>query len=188
MRATLVVIALLVAGGTATLDQELARLHVHTALVIAAPGVDEPPLWSPGSDRLAASVAGRWRTVDLGHVLLQEGKLRPGLRIGMVASQSSVSESSSAPPWKGLSRASARRIALKSGIALELRPEVDELSTSLILTRPGKPSQIVWTSDHETCHTLVAALDDQHVAFVCDGNGVFVIRPGDIPEGGAHAK
>lgn len=190
MRTRRLALALLAAAvsaapqGPSTLDQELSRLHLHTALVIPAPQVEDHPLWSPSSDRLAASVGGRWQTVDLGRLVLQEGKLRGGLRIGMVASSSSVSESVSAPPWKGMSRYDPRRIQLKSGLVLELRVGADEESTSLILTRPGKPAQVVWTSDREACHSLVAALDDKHVAFVCDQDGVFVIQPERVPGGG----
>jgi hypothetical protein len=167
--------------GSSTLDQELTRLHLHTALVIPAPQVEGHPLWSPASDRLAASVGGRWQTVDLSHLALQEGKLRGGLSLGMVAGTSSITESSAAPPWKGTARLGPWRVQLKSGLVLELRPEGDELSTSLVLTRPGSPEQVVWTTERESCHDLVAALDDKHVAFVCDQNGVFVIRPDLIP-------
>lgn len=183
-RLTLALLAAVVAlapSGPSSLDDELSRLHVHTALVIPAPGVDSHPLWSPGSDRLAASIAGRWETVDLGHLILQEGKFGEGQRIGMIASTSSISESVSAPPWKSTSRYAQRRIQLRSGLVLELRIGPNEQSTSLIVTRPGTPSEVVWTSERDVCHSLVAALDDKHVAYVCDQNGIFVVRPDDIP-------
>ena len=54
------------------LGSEMARLRVHTALLIPSEAVDEFPMWSPDSRYLAANIQGKWFKLDTFKVRLQE--------------------------------------------------------------------------------------------------------------------
>ncbi|HZS96987.1 MAG TPA: hypothetical protein VFA40_09405 [Terriglobales bacterium] len=54
------------------LASEMARLRIHTALLIPSQAVDESPVWSPDSRYLGANIQGQWFKLDTSKVRLQE--------------------------------------------------------------------------------------------------------------------
>src|SRR5579872_3661743 len=71
------------------LESEMARLQVHTALMVPSQAVDEFPVWSPDSRFLAVNVQGKWFKLDTSSVQLHEAKWH-GQRIGTVDSKSKL--------------------------------------------------------------------------------------------------
>jgi hypothetical protein len=181
IRAMFALVALLVAaplpslGSTIQLDQQLAAIHTDTALVYPSQAIDEYPIWSPDGQFLAVNDEGEWRKVDLAKVQLQSAKWREGQVLGVNQNHLSVTSASIAEvaQWQRNSRMQARRVIVGQTV-VELRQR--NASTELVVTEPGNRPHTRWTSEEENCHSLVVSPDAQHVAFICELNGVLVLR------------
>lgn len=163
------------------LDSQLTKLKADTALVFPSDAVDEHPLWSPDGRFLAVNVEGEWQRVDLTAVILEAGSWRRGQALGVITNREaiSVAPATDIAAWQKSNTLRPRR-ATVGGADVQL--QASELSTALVLTFPGRKPETRWQSDMENCHSLVVAPDKRHVAFICEMNGVFILRVG---EGGA---
>jgi hypothetical protein len=159
-----------------SLAEEMNRLHIDTALVVQSNAVDEHPLWSPSEDHLAVNVMGKWYKVNLSQISLQEGIWRRKQRIGIIASKSSVSnaDAQEIEQWAKVTRFDPRVLTTKAGTRIELKET--ELGTTLIIHKLNQKAQRIWTSDMENCHSLVLSPNEQYVAFICESNGVVVMK------------
>lgn len=159
-----------------SLAEELNKLHTDTALVVPSNAIDEYPLWSPSGDYLAVNVMGKWHKVNLSQLSLQEGTWRGKRRIGVITSKSSVSEANAQEieQWIKVTKFNPRVLITKAGTRIELRET--ELGTTLIIHRRNQKAQRIWASDMESCHSLVLSPNEQYVAFICESNGVVVMR------------
>ena len=158
------------------LAEEMDRLHTNTALVLQSSAVDEHPLWSPSGDYLAVNVMGKWLKVNLLHLTLKQARWRGKQKIGVIASKSSLTKASSKEikQWTKVSRYHPRALTTKAGTRIELRET--NLGTSLIVRRRNQKPQKLWTTDLENCHSLVLSTDEQYIAFICEQNGVAIMR------------
>ena len=161
------------------LAEEMDRLHTNTALVLQSSAVDEHPLWSPSGDYLAVNVMGKWYKVNLQRLSLKRGTWRGKQIIGVLASKSSLSRASSreVKQWTRGSRFHERSLTTKAGTRIELRET--NAGTSLIIRKRNQKPQKIWTTDLENCHSLVLSSDEEYVAFICEQNGVAVMRLSD---------
>lgn len=162
-----------------SLAEELNRLRTHTAIVLPSSAVDEYPLWSPSGDYIAVNVMGKWYKVNLSEISLQKGLWRGGQEIGVISSRTSVSDASDkeVEQWKKVSRFSPRAVTTKAGTNIELKGT--DLGTTLTIRKREQKPQAVWTSETENCHSLVLSVDDRYVAFICESNGVAIMRLSD---------
>ena len=160
-----------------SLEAEMTRLGVRSALVIASQAIDEHPVWSPKGDALAVNVDGRWVELRLSPVALEAATWRDNKPIGVVKppiSPSTISESR-VRSWEKSAKYGPRKAEMGDGKIVELRQE--ELSTSLIVTPPGGTAQVLWKSGLENCYGLAVSPDQHYVAYVCELNGVIVTEP-----------
>jgi hypothetical protein len=107
---------------------------------------------------------------------LEEGNWRGNQKIGVITSKSSVSETSNkeVEQWVKASKVKGRVIMTKVGTKIELREA--GLGTALIVRKRGQRAEKIWTSDMENCYGLVPSPDEQYVAFICELNGVVIMR------------
>lgn len=159
-----------------SLAEELSKLHTDTALVMPSNAIDEYPLWSPSGDYLAVNVMGKWLKVNLSQISLEEGAWRGKQKIGVITSKSSVSEAGAQEieQWTKVAKFNPRVLTTKMGTKIELRET--GLGTTLIIHKRNQKAQKIWTSDMENCHSLVLSPDEQYVAFICESNGVVVMK------------
>ena len=164
-----------IAAPLTAIDAQLTKLGSDTALVFPSGAVDEHPLWSLTSEYLAVNIEGEWQKINLRTVVLAPGTWRGGQTIGVIQNRAAVSAASSAEvaAWQKLNTLNPRR-AVVGQTVVELRQS--EFSTQLVVTKPARQPEIRWVSDEENCHSLVVAPDRQHVAFICEENGVFILR------------
>jgi len=157
------------------MDSELKRLNVDTALVVVSQDIDEFPVWSPHGDFIAVQINGQWNKVELGMLALQEAKWRGSARLGVPSTPTQVpAPAGEIQLWKRTSKWRPRRMVTRSGLTIELR-ETD-LGTSLRLARRGKKPEVIWTTDLENCHSLALSPDERYVAFLCELNGLAVMK------------
>lgn len=170
------VIALLVALASAqsstSLDAELARLNVHTALLVHSQGVDDTPVWSPDSRFLGVNVAGKWLKVDTANVHLQEATWHEQ-RVAVLADKSELQSLSNEEvgQWAKVSRQGDSVVQGRSGFKAEMQRH--ELSSSLVLLRRGH-RLVLWRSVLENCGALSLSPSGSRLAYVCELNGVLV--------------
>lgn len=50
------------------------------------------------------------------------------------------------------------------------------MGTALILTEKGKPQKVLWITEMENCHSLVLSPNQKYVAFICELNGLVVMK------------
>jgi len=76
-------VAILGSSPESNLESDMARLGVHTALLVHSEAVDEYSLWSPDSLFLGINIMGKWLKLDTRSVRLREGTWHQQ-RIGVV--------------------------------------------------------------------------------------------------------
>jgi hypothetical protein len=160
-----------------SLEKELARLKVDTALVFPSSAIDEEPVWSPNGEQLAVQVQGHWIKVDLTRLSLETAIWHGKQPIGVItddckglfekASEDEIKK------WRAKEKWNATKIVTKKGTSIELRQE--ELSTSLIITRKGKPPNTIWSSGVEVCGSIALSPDEKYFAFIAETNGVMIM-------------
>jgi len=153
------------------LASEMARLRIHTALLIPSQAVDESPVWSPDSRYLGANIQGQWFKLDTSKVRLQEATWHRQ-KIGAIAKPTlEPLAKSNALAWAKQEQRRTGDATGKSGIKAARKSA--ELSTSLVLSK-GTGSWVVWRSDLENCGELTMSPDGVYLAYICETNGVIV--------------
>jgi len=162
-------------GGS--LVNEMRRLGVRSALIVASEAVDESPVWSPTGDAIAANIEGQWKSIDLRNPKLVKGKWHGDEPIGALESPSLITISEAeVRNWAKTRIAGPREVVAKDGTKAQLLSE--ELGTRLVITRHGTAPETLWTTSLENCHGLALSPDGQQVAYVCELNGVIVTNLG----------
>ena len=157
-----------------TLEQELESLETKTALLVPSQGVDYYPTWSPNGKKLGANVMGTWYEINLDNLALVEANWRDNQKLGVLNSNSSVSESENAEAWFDSTRFNPRKIETSSGVLIELAPK--GLGVKFKISEPDTTPVELWQSRMENCHNLALSPDQSKVAFICEMNGIFVYK------------
>ncbi len=161
----------------ASLEEEMVRIGVKSALVIPSQAIDGHPVWSPASDAIAAEIAGQWVKVNLHSIVLEKGTWHGKESVGVVKhppNKESVAESV-VRRWDKNLVSGDRRVVMRNGTSIELRQE--GLSTALVLTRPDGTTDTIWKTNLESCHSLALSPEERYVAYVCEMNGVIITTP-----------
>mgnify|MGYP003592592824 CR=1 FL=1 len=160
---------------TKSLNSEMTRLNTETALIVQSQAIDEYPLWSPNSDFVACNIEGKWLKFRLSNIDLVDAKWR-GQTIGFLTTKAAYSElkSEEKADFEKVSKLNPRKVTTKDGTTVELKME--EMSVSLIVTKKGEKAKKLWTSGGENCHSLVLSPDEKFVAYLCEMNGLLIMR------------
>ena len=159
-----------------TLSTEMARLKTETVLFVHSQAIDEYPLWSPNLDFIACNIAGKWYKFRLTNIDLVEAKWREQT-IGYLATKNAYSKLSKKDQanFKKVSKFNPREVTTKDGTKVELK-ENEDLSVSLIVTKKNENPKTFWTSGGENCHSLVLSPDETYVAYLCELNGLLIMK------------
>lgn len=158
------------------LSSEMTRLKTETVLIVNSQAIDEYPLWAPNSDYIACNIMGKWYKFRLTNIELSEAKLH-GLSIGVLATKDAYSPltDSEQKQFDKVSKFNPREVTSIDGTKVELK-ETGDMSISLVVTKKGESSKILWTSGGENCHSLVLSPDGQFVAYLCEMNGLLIMK------------
>ncbi|WP_020402193.1 PD40 domain-containing protein [Gracilimonas tropica] len=157
-----------------SLEKELERLQVSTALLLPSQGIDYYPTWSPDGKKLGGNVMGTWYSINLDSLALVETTWRDDQKLGVINSQSSLAESPQAEAWFDSTKFSPRSLQSSDGTLIELTQE--GFATVFKITEPSEEPRVIWKSGMENCHSLTLSPDDEKVAFICEMNGIFVFN------------
>jgi hypothetical protein len=158
-----------------SLNLEMTRLNTETALIVQSQAIDEYPLWSPKSDFIACNIEGKWYKFRLNNIELTNTKWR-GQTIGVLTTKDAYSEltNKEQPEFEKVSKFNPRELKTKDGTKVELK--MKEMSVSLVVTKKGEKSKILWTSGGENCHSLVLSPDENYVAYLCEMTGLLIMK------------
>ena len=161
--------------GKKSLSDEMKRLGVDTVLIVNSQAIDEYPLWSSNSDFVASNIMGEWHKFSLTSIKLVAADWREQ-RIGILAGDSngSLLTQVEQKDFRKKLKYGPREVTTISGDKIELR--LKGFSTSLVITKSGESSEVLWVSDLENCHSLSLSPDEKYVAYLCELNGLFVMR------------
>jgi hypothetical protein len=164
-----------------SLDEEMTRLKVSTALVLPSERIVHLPVWSPESDQIASMVGKRWYRVNLKQVALTEFDWK-NQKVGQVSVKESVALASTIEMrrWQqalASLQENQKIVTTKNGLKLELRKE--GTITSFIATKIAQKPRTVWSVE-ENCEALTLSPDEKYVAFVGETSGVFVVNLSDL--------
>jgi Tol biopolymer transport system component len=159
-----------------TIESELSRLKVESALIVPSQAVDEHPIWSPDGEFLAANVAGAWYKISLAQLALTDATWRGGKHLGVLVSKESVTRATDkeVSAWLKVTRYDPRKIITRAQTTIELKAA--NMGVSLIVQKKGTGAQTIWTTNMENCHSLSLSPDDKFVAYVSEMNGVVVMK------------
>jgi len=157
-------------------NSELKKNRIDQVLLISSQAIDEFPLWSPDSNFIGVNIEGKWCKVNLNEIKLEKHEWKGGKTIGIPSTQPILEEISKKDlkKFKRVSRSNARVLKTKGGTKIELRQ--DGLSTSLTITNKGEEVTTLWSSESENCHSLVLSPNQKFVAFICELNGLIVMK------------
>lgn len=157
------------------LNSEMTRLKTETVLIVQSQAIDEYPLWSPNSDFIACNIEGKWYKFRLTNIDLADAKWR-GQTIGVLTTKDAYSEltSKEQSEFEKVSNFNPREVKTKNGTEVELK--MDGMTVSLIVTKKGEKAKKLWTSGGENCHSLVLSPDEKYVAYLCEMNGLLVMK------------
>jgi hypothetical protein len=153
----------------------MIRLKTETVLIVQSQAIDEYPLWSPNSDFVACNIQGKWYKFRLTNIDLAKAKWR-GQVIGVLTTKDAYSEMTSKEEneFKKVSKFNPREATTKNGTKVELKME--GMSVSLIVKKKGKKAKKLWSSGGENCHSLVLSPDEKYVAYLCEMNGLLLMK------------
>ncbi|HVM93913.1 MAG TPA: hypothetical protein VMT67_13915 [Terriglobales bacterium] len=177
-------LALLVPGADAQenkfLESEMARIAVHTALLVPSQSVDEFPVWSADSRFLGVNIEGRWVKLDTRSAHLRQAKWHEQ-PIGAIAGKPELEPMSGeeAAEWGRRGQHGDSEVKGEGGFRAEIQRR--ELSSSLVLSR-GERTTVIWKSDMENCGALSLSPNGSYLAYICELNGVFVMNVGRAPK------
>ena len=156
-----------------SLRNEMAKLHVHTVLLVPSQAIDEFPVWSPDSQFIGANIQGKWFKFDTTKIQLHEATWH-GQRIGVVSSKPKLEQMTSedAAKWAELGRHGDSEVSAKPGVRAEIKH--DELSSSLVIYH-GSRTSVIWKSDLENCGALSLSPSGSYLAYICQTNGLLVM-------------
>jgi hypothetical protein len=157
------------------LNSEMTRLKTKTALIVQSQAIDEYPLWSPNSDFVACNIEGKWYKFRLTNIDLTDAKWR-GQTIGVLTTKDAYSEMTTKEKdeFEKLSKFNPREVETKNGTKVELK--VEGMTVSLVVTKKGGKAKKLWTSGGENCHSLVLSPDEKYVAYLCEMNGLLIMK------------
>jgi len=157
------------------LNSEMARLKTETVLIVNSQAIDEYPLWSPNSDFVSCNIEDKWYKFRLTDIDFAEATWR-GQTIGVLTTEDAYSELSSKEQaeFEKVSKFNPRKVKTRDGTQIELKTE--GISVSLIVTRKGQKPEKLWTSDFENCHSLVLSPNEKYVAYLCELNGLLIMK------------
>jgi len=157
------------------LNSEMTRLKTETVLIVQSQAIDEYPLWSPSSDFIACNIEGKWYKFRLTNIDLADAKWR-GQTIGILITKDAHSEltSKEQSEFEKVSNFNPREVKTKNGTKVELK--MDGMTVSLIVTKKGEKAKKLWTSGGENCHSLVLSPDEKYVAYLCEMNGLLIMK------------
>ena len=161
---------------TKTLSTEMTRLKTETVLIVNSQAIDEYPLWSPNSDYVACNIEGKWYKFRMTKIELEEAKWR-GQSIGILTTKDAYSPltDTEQKQFEKVSKFNPRKVTTNDGTKIELK-ETGDMSISLVVTKKRENSKTLWTSGGENCHSLVLSPDGQFVAYLCEMNGLLVMK------------
>lgn len=154
----------------------MKKLKVETVLVANVEGIDEYPLWSPKSDFVACYIFGDWHKFNLNEMTLATGDWHDQM-IGIMNNAKAVSvikDSSELKRFLAVSPFNEREVTTKRGTKIELRYNSD-FTVSFVITKDRIP-MVLWTSEGENCHSLTLSPDGKFVAFICELNGLMIMK------------
>lgn len=160
---------------TKNLNSEMTRLKTETVLIVQSQAIDEYPLWSPTSDFVACNIEGKWYKFRLTDIELADAKWR-GQTIGVLTTKDAYSEltNKEQSKFEKVSKFNPREVKTKDGTKVELKME--GISVSLVVTKKGEKAKTLWTSGGENCHSLVLSPDEKYVAYLCEMNGLLIMK------------
>jgi len=162
-------------GTSKDLTSEMLRLKIETVLIVNSQAIDEYPLWSPNSDFIACNIQGKWYKFRLTNIDLADANWR-GQTIGVLTTKDAYSEleKKDQTEFEKVSKFNPREVKTKDGTKVELKME--GMNVSLIVTEKGEKEKVYWTSGGENCHSLVLSPDEKYVAYLCEMNGLLVMK------------
>ena len=177
---------IIIAGCTATnktitnlneknLKGELLRLNTETALIVQSQAIDEYPIWSKNADFIGCNIMGKWYKIRLTNIQLEEARWR-NQAIGVLVSEDAGSEMTEEEikSFRSNSKFQPREVTTSNQTKVELKME--GFSVSLIVSKNGEPPKTLWTSGGENCHSLVLSPNEEYVAYLCEMNGLLIMR------------
>lgn len=158
------------------LNSELTRLNTETVLIVQSQAIDEYPLWSPNSDYIACNIEGKWYKFGLTNIELEDAIWRKQT-IGVLTIKDALTSltDEELKQFDKVSKFNARKVTAKNGTKIELK-ETDGFSVSFIITKKGNKPKTLWTSGGENCHNLVLSPNENYVAYLCEMNGLLIMR------------
>lgn len=161
---------------TRSLNSEMTRLKTETVLIAQSQAIDEYPLWSPNSDYIACNIEEKWYKFRLTDIDLVEAKWR-GQTIGIITTKDAYTllTENEQKQFDKVSKFNPREVSTKNETKIELR-ETGDISVSLIVTKKGEKQKILWTSGGENCHSLVLSPNEKYVAYLCELNGLLIMK------------
>lgn len=161
-----------------SLADEMAKLQVHTALVVQSLLIKGFPAWSPDSRFLGVMLQGQWFKLDTNRFPLEEGEWH-GQRIGVIRPDvgfglMTVGE---AADWTKAGQHGDREVKGKSGMKATIR--YHDASSTLLISQGARTSAI-WEADLENCGALTLSPSGSYLAYTCDESGLFVMDVGQV--------
>ncbi|MDX2082835.1 MAG: hypothetical protein SFV53_02470 [Rickettsiales bacterium] len=153
----------------------MKKLNIDTAMILRSEAIDEYPLWSSDSQFVAANVMGTWHKFYLKNIKLSEVEWKQQ-KIGIVVNKDAMSDltNQELKQFYHHSKNGGRRITTKTGEKIELK--LSDQSSSLIITQNNAQPTVLWSSGIENCHSLSLSPNEKYVAYLCELNGMFVMR------------
>lgn len=157
------------------LDSEMTGLNTETVLIANSQAIDYYPLWSLNSDFIACNIQKKWYKFRLTNIALAPARWR-GQTIGVLITPDAYSPlgDTEQEEFNKVSKFSPRKVTTKDETEIELR--MKGMSVSLIVTKKGKKPKTLWTSELENCHSLVLSPNEKYVAYLCEMNGLFIMK------------
>lgn len=160
--------------GSKTLASEMSRLKAHTALIAQSQAIDEYPLWSPKGDFIACNIEGKWYKFRLTNIDLIKAKWH-GQKIGMVAVDIATElTAAEQAEYEKVSHFNPREVTTADGTKVELKAY--DMAVSMVVTKKDGKPKTLWTSGGENCHSLVLSPDGKFVAYLCELNGLLIMK------------
>ena len=157
------------------LADAMNRLQTETILVVNSQELDDFPIWSPNGDAIAYNINNKWYKVSLEDLVCKSVKWR-GQMIGYAQPSDQVPEltESEVAQYKKASNFNAREVTTKNGTKISL--PMNDMRTSLVIKAKNAPEKVLWTSGGENCHSLVLSPNEKYVAYLCELNGLLIMR------------